>query len=143
MIEKYSFIVDGETVSFADLKNNYGLYLRNIEQSATVSWDIATSKNPFMDGEQVNNRTANSREMTIEFGYTMTVDPEEVSAFLFRYFNASSGNVTVKKETVGNSPVTKWIDGTIREINQLVFSDEPVLQIVLLTSPFWYGAECS
>ena len=139
MTEQFAFVVNDQTLTFADLKTNYGLFLRNIEQSASVSWDIATSKNPYIDGSQVNNRTANSREMVIEFGYDRKVEPADADAALFSYFAAADdGEITVKK-TRGN--VNKYIDGVIRDISQEVYTDEPVLQIVLFTDPFWRGEQ--
>lgn len=137
MIETYAFIVNGITQTFADLKSTYGMYLREVTDTGAVSWNIATNKNPYQDGVSVNNRTANPREITISFGYDRKVEPDVADAYLFSYLSVVNGKVTLRK-TKGTK--NKWIDGTIQSIEHLVYTDEPTLQVVLLTDSYWRGA---
>lgn len=137
MIEQFAFIIKNQTLPFADLRMNHGLVFKGMEQSAYASWNLATSKNPYIDGLQVNNRSANARELTIEFRYTMQKAPDEADAALFEFLSTSEdGTVTIKKSK-GND--NKFITATIQEINHPVYTDTPYLQIVLLADAFWRG----
>ena len=142
MIEEYAFKIGNSLLTFDTLKSSYGMFLRNIEDSGAVNWDIATAKNPYIDGVQVNNRVADAREITFEFGYDLSVEPEAADNALFSFLASaisSNGTFVTIKKTKGT--VNKYINGYIQSINHLEFSEEPTLQIVFLTDTYWQGDE--
>ena len=139
MIEQYAFIVENSTMTFSTLKSN-GMFVKDITDSGAVSWNIATSKSPFQDGEKINNRTANNREITITFGYDLTTKPEIADNTLFAFLSSaltSNGSlITLKKISNG---VTKYIDGYISNVEHIAYTEEPQLLISIITNSYWRG----
>jgi len=155
MREEYSFHIPLTALpfmrrdkNFSQLKSEQGLYLQEVTESAAVSYNIATSKNPYIDGVSVNNRTANPREITITFGYDGTKSPEIADNELFEFLAPAlaSGKIELHKTQTrypteqGSIPVLVYIaiEATIEKIEHLVYTDEPTLQIVLLTESYWH-----
>ena len=138
MIESFSFIVNGTEKTFSSLHSDYGFILQDIQDLSSVNWDIATNKNPYWDGAQINNRTANPRTIIIRFGYTGKVNPEIADKNLFEYLAPvlSDDDLTIKKT---KNSISKYINGKIESINRNVFSEKPTLEISILADPFWHG----
>ena len=150
MTEKYSFVVsDGSAISEIDLSSIQGCFIREVTDTSAVSWNIATSKNPYLNGVQYNNRSANPREITISFGYDLSVDPDTVDNTIFNALRAvinmrefqNNTSILRLKKTKGS--VIKYIDCVIQSIEHVVYTDEPTLQIVLMAAPYWRGAGIS
>lgn len=141
MREIFTFTINGKTITEENLHQNCGMVIEEVQDSGSASWALSTTKNPYQNGDTVQNRTANARELTFLFRYTGKVPPDEADeAFYAVICEALNGEtLTVIKQKQGFTP--KYIDGVIQSINRLVYSDVPKLELVIHCQAFWYGAD--
>lgn len=148
MFEKFSFrYFQKSTVDYyteeVDFDNLDGMKCVSVSDISSLTYDISTSTNPYIDGEQVENRRANGRELTVRFEYDFTITPEEADKALFSAIPRAlsmrkDGSLYLYKEKNGE---TKKIKCQIKSIEHNVFDENPALEIVLQAGSYWQGEE--
>lgn len=149
MFESYGFEAGSElnTVHFVSFNDLRGMKCVSVIDTASVSYDIQSTTNPFFDGQQFQARRAQGREMEITFVYDYTISPEEADAELFKKIHFGLSQKEFSKSYFGfrffkiKNGVKKVILCAIKSIDHQVYEEEPQLHIVLSTEPFWRGKE--
>lgn len=152
MFERFGFeaghiFSPSEVVNFNDLQ---GMKCVSVSDTASVGYSIQSTENPFFDGQQFQARRAQGREMEIVFEYDYTIPPEEADRNLFSQIpfglSQNSFNNQTLPENYGfrlfkvKNGVKKVILCAIKSIEHQVYKEQPQLQIVLSTEPYWRGS---
>lgn len=144
ILDEYAFEFNNQYLILSGLNKSVdGIVIRNVEEDAAVNYVLSTVKSPLIDGAQVTNKKANPREITITLGFENGADIRDcidtICGFLAAPL-AETTPVTIRKRSKHKTDQfydTSRISGYISSINQIEFSNDCELEIVLLCEPFW------
>lgn len=131
------FILSGRNKTVPDV------IIRSVEDDAAVNFELSTATSPLIDGVKVTNKKANPREITITLGFENGADIKDCTDTIYAFLAAPLAEktpVTIRKRSKHKDDQfydTSRISGYISSINQVVFSNDCELQIVLLCEPYW------
>lgn len=123
-----------------------GMYIKNVAGLTESKWNVATATNPFIDGDIVNNKIAEPKEITIVFGFDLTIPVQKAKDFLFNEFSKSG---VLSSDLKNSQLVLKWEkNGEVKYLNSIITdislprnTQTPELSITFHSDSFWYGDE--
>lgn len=123
-----------------------GMFIKNVMGLTESKWNVATATNPFIDGDIVNNKIAEPKEITIVFGFDLTIPVKKAKDVLLNELsksgalssNLENSQLVLKWEKNGEA---KYLDSIITDVSLPRNTQIPELSITFHSDSFWYGDE--